>query len=392
MTQNIAFPSLDTPAVLVDIDKLEANIRKMSQLAAEAGVRLVPHVKVHECAAIAKMQIQAGACGVDVGGKGQAEAMAAEGIDNIIIAHPGFYDGPKLEALKELLNKPGLKLTVVVDMLEQVEGISRAGQAAGRKVPVVIKVDTNTSTGGTRRFGVLPGEPVLNLAKQIRQLSGVQLIGIYAHERGGENPTMESLEEAAFKTASLITEAAKMLKGEGIPIEYVSMGSSNTFPPTCRYIKGGKFPEITVVHPGICVIGDIGYMKTLANTRESCAVTVLTTVMSTTHSDFAMIDAGYKTLGSDSNIGHREDPGFFWKDMPSYGSIQGRPDLWLGSLSGESSAVFYRDPTKKLSFGERLEIVPNNATLVINLHDQIYGVRKGVVEKVFPVTGRGRGT
>lgn len=389
--QNIPFPSLDTPAVLVDMDKLEANIRKMSQLAAEAGVRLVPHVKVHECAEIAKMQIQAGAYGVDVGSRGQAEAMAEEGIDDIIIAHPGFYGGPKLEALKELLNKPGLKLTLVVDMLEQAEGISRAGQAVGRKVPVVIKVDTNTPAGGFCRFGVLPGETVLNLAKQIRQLPSVEFIGIYAHEMEGENLTMEGMEKAAFKTAALMTETAKMLKDEGISIEHVSMGASNTFPSTCRYIKEGKFPEITEVHPGSCVIGDIGYMKILANTRESCAVTVLTTVMSTTHSDFAMIDAGYKTLGLASNIGHREDPDFFWKDMPSYGSIQGRPDLWLGSLSGESSTVFYRDPTKKLTLGERLEIVPNNATLVINLHDQIYGVRNGVVEKVFPVTGRGRG-
>jgi len=390
--ETVPYSSLDTPAVLIDMNKLEGNIRKMSQLATEAGVRLVPHVKVHECAAIAKMQIQAAACGVDVGGRGQAEAMAKEGINDIIIAHPGFYGGPKLEALKELLNKPGLKLTVVVDMIEQAEGVSRAGQTVGRKVPVVIKVDTNTPAGGTRRHGVLPGEPVLNLAKLIRQLPGVEFTGIYAHEMEDENPTIESVEKAAYETASLMTETAKMLKGEGIPIEHVSMGASNTLPSTCRYIKEGKFPEITEVHPGNCVIGDIGYMKILANTRESCAVTVLTTVMSTTHSDFAMLDAGYKTFGADSNIDRREEPGFFWNGMPSYGSIQGRPDLWLGILHGESSSVFYKTPAKKLSLGERLEIVPNNATLVINLHDQIYGVRDGEVERVFPVTGRGRGT
>jgi len=92
MTQNsMLFPSLDTPTVLVDMDKLEANIQEMSQLAAEAGVRLRPHVKVHECAEIAKMQIAAGACGVEVGSIGQAEAMAEAGLDDIIIAHPGFY-------------------------------------------------------------------------------------------------------------------------------------------------------------------------------------------------------------------------------------------------------------------------------------------------------------
>ena len=93
--QNVPFPSLDTPAVLVDMDKLEANIREMSQLAAEAGVRLRPHVKVHESAEIAKMQIEAGACGIEVGSVDQAASMAEEGLENILVAHP-FYGPHKL--------------------------------------------------------------------------------------------------------------------------------------------------------------------------------------------------------------------------------------------------------------------------------------------------------
>jgi D-serine deaminase-like pyridoxal phosphate-dependent protein len=105
-----------------------------------------------------------------------------------------------------------------------------------------------------------------------------------------------------------------------------------------------------------------------------------------------MVDAGYKTLGNDPIIAARNAPGFFWKEMPSFGSIQGRTDLWLGALSAESARVFYMEPEKKkLSLGERLEIVPNNATLVINIHDLIYGVRNGVVGRTIPVTGRGRG-
>ena len=148
MTGNgISFLSLDTPAVLVDMNKLETNIRGMSQLAVEAGVRLRPHVKVHECDEIAKMQIEAGACGIEVGPVAQAEAMAEAGLNDIIIAHPGFYGGPKLETLKRLLNKPELKVTVVVDMIEQAEGISQTGQAVGRKVTVLLKIDTSRDTG-----------------------------------------------------------------------------------------------------------------------------------------------------------------------------------------------------------------------------------------------------
>jgi len=384
--QKTPYPSLDTPAVLIDLNTLEANIKEMSKLAAEAGVRLRPHVKVHENASIAKMQIERGACGVEVGPVAQAEAMAEQGIDNIVIAHPGFYGGPKGEILKKLLNQPQLKLAVVIDMFEQAEIISQMAQAIGKKARVLIKVDL----GRGSRYGVLPGEPVLNLAKQLRQLPGIDLIGIYGHEMGAK-PTPEGKDETALEAATIMTENAKLLKKEGIAIEHVSVGASPTFRSTCRFLKEGKFPEITEIHPGQCVIGDIMYMRSGGNVREACAVTVLTTVMSTSHPGWAIIDAGYKTFGADSLIARRDTPGFFWNGMPSFGSVQGRSDLWLGRISAETSVLYYTNPKKKLRFGERLEIVPNNATLVINIHNQIYGVRNGVVEQVIPVTGRGRG-
>ncbi len=107
MKHEIPYSSLDTPVVLLDMNKLEANIREMSQLVAEVGVKLRPHTKVHESALIAKMQIEAGACGIEVGAIGQAEAMAEGGIDDILIAHP-FYGDHKLEILERLLNKPKL--------------------------------------------------------------------------------------------------------------------------------------------------------------------------------------------------------------------------------------------------------------------------------------------
>ena len=386
MTQiKVPFPSLDTPAILLDMDKLEANIKEMTDLAAEAGVALRPHTKVHECVDIAKLQIEAGVCGIEVGNVDQAECMAEGGIDDIMIAHP-FYGDLKLEKLKRLVSQPRLKLSVVVDMIEQAEAISQVGQAVGRKVPVLLKIDT-----GVNRYGVLPGEPTLNLAKKLCQLSGIELVGIYGHELGAE-PTTAGVSKMALEVASIMAEMARMLRREGITIETVGVGASPTFRATCRYIKEKKFPEITEIHPGQCVVGDILYMMAFGNTREACAVTVLTTVMSTSHPTHAVIDAGYKTFGAESIIGRRETPGFFWEGKPSFGSIQGRPDLWLGRLGAETGLVYYKDPEKKLSLGERLEIVPNNATLVINIHDQIYGVRNGVVERVIPVTGRGKGS
>ncbi len=384
--QKIRYPSLNTPAVLVDLDTLEANISGMSRRATEAGLKLRPHAKIHENATVAKKQIAAGACGVEVGVVEQAEAMAEQGIDDIIIAHPGYYGGPKGEILKKLLTKSGLKLALVVDMLEQAEIISQLAQAAGRKASVLIKIDLGRST----RFGVSPGKPVLDLAVQLRKLPGIELIGIYAHEMGIK-PTPEDIDEVALEAAEIMTENARMLRDKGIEIEHVSVGASSTFSSTCRFCKEGKFPELTEVHPGAFAIGDIRYMKMGGNTREACAVTVLATVISTSHNDWAVIDAGYKTFGSDSLFEYRDSPDFWWQGRLSYGSVQGRPDLWFGRMSAEIGFLYYMKSGQKLNLGERLEIVPNNATLTINIHDQIYGVRNSVGEEVIPVTGRGRG-
>jgi len=383
--QRIPYSSLDTPVVLLDMSKLEANIKDLQQAANEAGVKLRPHTKVHECASIAKMQIEAGARGIEVGAIGQAEAMAEGGIDDILIAHP-FYGDHKLEILKRLLSRPKLKVTVVVDMIEQAEGISQVGQVAGRKVPTLLKIQT-----GGNRYGVLPGEPALNLAKRLRLLPGIEFVGIYGHEAGAE-PTEEGVAKKAFEVASIMTQTARMLRREDITVEHVSVGASPTFHATCRYLKEGKFTEITEIHPGQRVIGDLMYMMEHGNTRESCAATVLVSVMSTSHPKHIVIDAGWKTFGAECMIESQSAPGFFWKGMPSYGSVQGRQDLWFGRISAETGLIYYReDARRNLKLGDRLEIVPNSVNLVINMHDLIYGVRGGVIERIIPVTGRGKG-
>ena len=390
MKCDVLFPSLGTPAVLVDMDKLEANIREMTHLAADAGVRLRLHTKIHQSVTIAKMGFEEQACGIEVGPIDQAEPMVEGGVNDVLVAHP-FYGKHKLEKLKRILSRwPNLKLTVLVDMIEQAEGISRIGQAVGRKVPVLLKIDVNAVIGGFSRLGVLPGKPALHLSKKLCRLPGIEFMGVYAHEMPSDK-TPQGLDKAAFETASLMVETAKLLRKDGIPVEHISMGASNTFRDVCRYIKEGRFPDITELHPGAFIIGDIMHMRTGCNTRETCTVTVLTTVVSTSHPNMAVIDAGYKTFGADYIIGAVKEPDFFWNGLPSFGSIQGRPDLRAGLLGAETGYIYYTDENKKLSLGERLEIVPNNATLVINIHDQLYGVRNDVVETVIPVTGRGKG-
>lgn len=382
--QGIIFSAISTPSLIIDLNKLETNIREVSQLAAEANVKLKPHTKIHGCVEIAKRQIEAGACGIEVGAIEQAEAMADGGISDIVVAHP-FLGTHKSEILKKLLRKSKLTITVVVDTIEQVENISQIGQSVGRKVPVLIKIDT-----GVDRFGVLPGEPTLNFAKKIQKIPSVKLTGIYAHESGAN--VAKGIDNAAFEVASIMSETARMLRREGFTLETVSVGASPTFRSTCRYLKEGRFPEITEVHPGALVIGDIIHVMDGSISRESCTLTVLTTIASTSHPNHVVIDAGFKTFGCDSMIAYRDTHGFFWNGKPSWGSVEGRQDLWFGRVGAEAGVVYYMEcANKNLKQGDRLRIVPNNATVVINAHDKIYGVRNGDIEKVIPVTGRGKG-
>lgn len=379
--------ALDTPAVIVYLDVLEANIAEMSRLAAEARVKLRPHTKIHECPDIAKLQIAGGACGIEVGTVERAVCMAEAGIDDILIAHP-FYGDQRLHILRQLLQKPGLKLTVMVDMIEQADPISRLGEAIDRTIPVLLKINT-----GGDRFGVRPGEPALGLTKQLCRLPRLSFAGIYAHESGGK-PTKESQDHLAFEVATMMVETTRLLTKAGIPVPHVSVGASPTLRATCSLLKGGRFPEITEIHPGHCVMVDMWHVKALVSPREACAAAVVCTVMSTVDPRYVVIDAGYKTFGADSLIQYRDLPGFFWQGRPSYGSVQGRPDLWIGRLSAEAAGVQYMEsdiaPDRRFRIGDRLEVVPNNATLVISMQEKIYGVRNDMVERVFSVAGRDR--
>jgi hypothetical protein len=132
--------------------------------------------------------------------------------------------------------------------------------------------------------------------------------------------------------ATMAAETARLLSKEGIPVGHVSVGASPTLRAMCTLLKEGQFPEITEIHPGHCAIGDIWHVRALANSREACAAAVVCTVLSAADPRYVVIDAGYKTFGADALIQYREMPNFFWQGKPSFGSVQGRPDLWLGRV------------------------------------------------------------
>ena len=385
--ENIYSSSLNTPSVIVDLDLLDANIFLMTELAQKANVKLRPHTKIHQCVEIAKMQIAKGACGIEVGGIEQAEVMMDGGIGDILIAHPFFGDN-KFALFRRVVDKAKSKvnLIVVVDMFEQAIGISDIGIELGIKIPILIKIDT-----GVKRYGVPPGEPAVEFAKRLQILPGIEIKGIYAHESGIN--IAKGIEYGALEVAAMTSQTARLMRDKGFNIEHVSVGASPTFKITCQYLMEDKFPEITEIHPGALVIGDVLHVLEYGLTIDQCALTVLTTVTSTSHSEYVVVDAGFKTFGSESMIGHRDKPNFLWDGKPSYGIIKGRDDLWFGRVTAEAGIIYYKESAKKnIKIGDRIRIIPNNATVVINIHDKLYGVRGDIVERIMAVSGRGRGS
>lgn len=385
--KSIYSPYINTPLVIVDLDLLDANISLMTELAQKANVKLRPHTKIHQCVEIAKMQIAKGACGIEVAGIEQAEVMMDGGLDDILIAHPFFGDN-KFALFRQIVEKAKSKVNiiVVVDMFEQAVNISDIGIEQGVKIPILIKIDT-----GVKRYGVPPGEPAVEFAKRLQILPGIEIKGIYAHESGIN--IAKGIEYGALEVATMTSQTARLMRDNGFNAEHVSVGASPTFKVTCQYLMENKFPEITEIHPGALVIGDILHVLEHGLAIDQCALTVLTTVMSTSHSEYVVVDAGFKTFGSESMIGHRDKPDFFWDGKPSYGIIKGRDDLWFGRVTAEAGIIYYKENAKKnIKIGDRVRIIPDNATVVINIHDKLYGVRGDIVEKIMAVSGRGRGS
>jgi D-serine deaminase-like pyridoxal phosphate-dependent protein len=271
-------------------------------------------------------------------------------------------------------------------MVEQAEDISRVARNRKREVPVLVKIDT-----GVDRYGVLPGEPTLALVNRLSRMPGLKFIGIYAHESGLN--IAKGIEQGALEVASAMCETAQMLTRQGFKPEIVGVGASPTFRTMCQYLKEERFPEITEIHPGALYVGDITHVRDGANTLDTCALTVLASVQSTSHLAHAVIDTGFKTFGADAIIAKRDTPGFFWKGRPSWGYVRNRSDLWFGRSTAERGLLYYKeDATRDIKIGDRFEIIPNNATIVVNIHSTMYGVRNGKIEKVIQVTGREKGS
>ncbi|HEY1253083.1 MAG TPA: alanine racemase [Thermoanaerobaculia bacterium] len=354
---------LPTPAVLIDLDVVRRNVAAMQKRASDSGVKLRPHAKTHKAPFIGRLQIAGGARGLTLAKVSEAEVFADAGFDDIFLGYPtvGADKARRLLALSDRI-----RIAVGADSEEGARTLGEVFHAAGRRLPVRLKVDC-----GYHRVGV-PPERALEAARRIAALPGIALEGLFTHGgQGYGGATPEEVARIGADEGRIVAETAEALRGAGLPIGEVSLGSTPTVASAVTQ-RG-----VTECRPGTYVYNDLSQVSLGSCGFEDCALTILATVVSVPAADRAVVDAGSKTLSSDPL---RPRAG-------GHGLVVGRRTR-VARLS-EEHGVLQVEPGESFRVGERVRILPNHACVVSNLHDRLIGVRGDRVEEEIEVAARG---
>ncbi len=360
--------SIETPALLIDLDLMEANIRRWQSAIDAAGVAFRPHIKTHKTPAIAAMQIDAGAIGIAVAKVAEAEVFAAAGFQDIVVAYPVFGE-MKWQRLAELART--CTITVNVENELAARGLSAAAVAAGSQIRVHLEIDI-----GAHRCGVVP-EDAEALGRLIMELPGLELDGITGYRSTGfPGAAGRSPEELGREEGELMVQLAERLRAAGLPIRTVAVGST----PTAR--AAALVPGVTEVRAGTYIFGDNLSVAWGAVVEDEIAANILCTVVSRPLPHRATIDGGSKTFSGDVA------PGVL--GLTSYGRAVGA-DAQIEAMNEEHGMVRL-GPEFVPVVGDRLRFIPNHVCTTVNLSDELIGIRDGRVEVVWPVLARGKRT
>lgn len=353
---------VDTPALVLDLDAFEKNLRTMADLA-RGKVRVRAHAKTSKCPEVAKRQIALGAVGVCCQKVSEAEAMVEGGIDDVLVSNE-VVGSPKLARLAALAKRA--KLGVCVDDLDNLKALEAAAAKAGATLDVYVELEV-----GMGRCGVAPGEPAMLLARAVSVCRHLRFAGLQAYN--GRAQHVRSLEERRAlieKAAAGVRHTRALLEKSSILCPIVTGAGSGTF---MFEIETGAWDEI---QPGSYAFMDVDYARNEWGPplpRFAHALFVLTTVMSRPRRDRAIVDAGLKASSVDSG-------------MPS---VWQRPGLNYLQASDEHGFVAIDPGAAAPALGEKLLLVPGHCDPTINLHDWYVGLRNGVVEALWPITARG---
>ena len=356
---SVKLTDLDTPALLVDLDLMEANLRKMADFFEPLPCCTRPHVKSHKTPIMAHKQLALGAIGVTAAKLGEAEVMAAAGISGILIANQ-IVGETKVRRLVNLSKHT--EVIVAVENADNVRQIGKAAVATGADVGMILEIEV-----GMDRCGVQANQDCVELAKVAQRTRGVTFRGVMGYEGHCVNILdKEERRRECTKANNLVAKSKRLIEEAGIPVEIVSGAGTGTYDVT------GTHPDFTEVQVGSYLLMDACYHR--VRPEFAISLSMLCSVVSRATTTRGVIDAGLKTFSR----------GFA---MPV---AKNRAGIKVTSLSEEHGALKLSGKGRELAIGDKLEFYTAHCCEVMNLHNTIYGIRNGEVETEWDIAARGK--
>ena len=362
--------TLNTPSMLVSLPLMEANITALFSTLLPTGVTIRPHLKTTKSSVLAKRLVAAGATGGCVAKLSEAETLCSLGFTDLLITSPIIGQVKISRLLPLLLAYPSPGMRIVVDCFEGAQAINSTLEAASSDLKVLTLIDINI---GQNRTGVVPGA-ALELATAIREsLPRLEVIGIQGYEGHLQHlADREARRRECLAAMTRLVGVADTLRKEGFNIEVVTTGGTGTA-EFCASVKG-----ITEVQPGSFIFMDTDYRNALfpgipaGEEKYKNALTITATVISKQGERMVTIDAGLKSLTTDSGLAKCTDARYVY-----------------GVMGDEHGSLSWEEGTPGLRVGERVKLIPSHIDPTVNLHGWYYAERFGRVEEVWEVDCRG---
>ena len=349
----LTIDDLETPAVLIDLEKAETNLIRAQQHLTNLGLKVRPHIKTHKLPFFAKKQLALGAVGINCQKLGEAEVMADNGLDDILITY-NLLGENKLKRLRALSQR--ITLSVTADNSETIAGLAFTMADTKRPLSVFVECDT-----GANRCGVASPAQALKLAKQIDDADGLHFKGIMTYPPAG----------GRSKSDAVLAKLRDYLLANGLAVEVITSGGTPD-------LWDEATPVATEYRVGTYIYMDRMQIEFNAAELDHCALSVLTTIVSRPTDNRAVFDAGSKALAADRC------------SAPGYGHIVEYPNAVVTGLNEEHGVVDLSNCQTRPTVGERVRVIPNHACVVSNLFDAVNIVKNGTLLETIPVAARGR--
>jgi D-serine deaminase-like pyridoxal phosphate-dependent protein len=357
---------LDTPALCVDLDKMDQNLATMRKKLSASGVASRPHAKTHKCPAIAKLQMAAGSIGVCTAKVSEAEALYANGVEKILMTTSNVTANKIRRAMK--IRKADKSFIQAVDNPRNAQDLSDAAKEAGIVADVVIDVAVGT------RSGVPADERALALAQLVDKLPNLKLRGMISYDGSAQHiKGFRKRSEDTLKRYEPSLGTFDAMKKSGLNTEIFSGGGTGT------YNIMTKVPGITDLQVGSYIFMDCQYLEIGGESNEELytdftpSLTVMTTVLNNYFPNRLTTDAGQKALTLNQ-------PGPI---------VIGEKGFTYSAGSDEFGSIQFQTSSKAYAVGDKLELIVPHCDPAVNEYDQIYGTRKDRVETVWPIAARG---